>query len=204
MAQGALDLAGEQLAVVAEVAFQRVAVDDDSVLVAFARDSVAEVLAVGVHLGPQVGNDDGDVREHLLEFVGQPVDRVDDQRLELVELTLLGHASNGSRSALPGSLVATLMEMTMLANLEALPGADLVQRGVDDLNAGRETAESLLVSIGAPRLRKVGIALSQPIPSPEHKLYLLLANDKGDAAHSAYNALLRRLVSFERAAACAS
>jgi hypothetical protein len=94
--------------------------------------------------------------------------------------------------------------MTTLAELEMLPGADLVQRGVEDLDAGRETAESLLVSIGAPRLRTVGISLSRPIPSPEHKLYLLLAGEKGDAAHSAYNALLRRLVSFERAAACAS
>jgi hypothetical protein len=48
----------------------------------------------------------------------------------------------------------------------------------------------------------VGIDLSIPITSPEHKLYALLASEKGDAAHSAYNALIRRLVSFERAAAC--
>jgi hypothetical protein len=61
-----------------------------------------------------------------------------------------------------------------------------------------------LVSIGAPRLRTVGIDLSAPIASPEHKLYELLAREKGDAAHSTYNALIRRLVSFERAAACAS
>jgi len=76
----------------------------------------------------------------------------------------------------------------------------LVQRGVADLDAGHESAEALLVSIGAPRLRSVGIELSAPIASPEHKLYLLLACEKGDAAHSAYNALIRRLVSFERAA----
>jgi hypothetical protein len=36
---------------------------------------------------------------------------------------------------------------------------------------------------------------------PEHRLYQLLAAAHGDAAHSRYNALLRRLVSFERAAA---
>lgn len=94
--------------------------------------------------------------------------------------------------------------MMVLADLESLPGADLVQGGVADLNAGRETAEALLVSIGAPRLRSVGIELSSPIPFPEHKLYLLLASEKGDAAHSAYNSLVHRLVSFERAAACAS
>jgi hypothetical protein len=85
-----------------------------------------------------------------------------------------------------------------------LPGADLVQRGVTDLTAGNESAEALLVSVGAPRLRSVGIDLPQPIPAPEHKLYLLLAREKGNAAHSAYNALIRQLVSFERAAACAS
>jgi hypothetical protein len=88
--------------------------------------------------------------------------------------------------------------------MEALPGAALVQRGVADLDAGHESAEALLVSIGAPRLRTVGIDLSAPIASPEHKLYELLAREKGDAAHSTYNALIRRLVSFERAAACAN
>jgi hypothetical protein len=94
--------------------------------------------------------------------------------------------------------------MATLADLEMLPGSDLVRRGVADLDARRESAEALLVSIGAPRLRSVGIELSTPIASPEHKLYLLLAHEKGNAAHSAYNALIRRLVSFERAAACAS
>ncbi len=82
-----------------------------------------------------------------------------------------------------------------------LPGADLVKQGARDLEAGRESAEALLVSIGAPRLRSIGIELATPIASPEHKLYLLLAREKGDGAHSAYNALIRRLVSFERAAA---
>lgn len=94
--------------------------------------------------------------------------------------------------------------MTTLPDLETLPGAGLVQRGLADLDSGHESAEALLVSIGAPRLRTVGISPSRPIPSPEHKLYALLAREKGAAAHSAYNALIRRLVSFERAAACAS
>ena len=60
VAQGALDLAGEQVAIVAEVPFQGVAVDDDPVLVAFAGDAVAVVLAVGVVLGTEVGDDDRD------------------------------------------------------------------------------------------------------------------------------------------------
>jgi hypothetical protein len=92
--------------------------------------------------------------------------------------------------------------VTSFTNLETLPGADLIKRGTEDLDGGHESAEALLVSIGAPRLRSMGIELSSPIPAPEHKLYLLLAREKGDAAHSAYNALIRRLVSFERAAAC--
>jgi hypothetical protein len=91
-----------------------------------------------------------------------------------------------------------------LTGTETLPGADLVQRGVADLDAGHETVEALLVSIGAPRLRTVGIHVPAPIASPEHKLYELLVREKGDAAHSSYNALIRRLVSFERAAACES
>lgn len=94
--------------------------------------------------------------------------------------------------------------MTTASEFGALPGAGLVQRGIADLDAGRESEEALLVSIGAPRLRSIGIVLPSPIPSPEHKLYALLAREKGNAAHSAYNALIRRLVSFERAAACAS
>jgi hypothetical protein len=95
------------------------------------------------------------------------------------------------------------MGMTALADLKTLPGADLVQRGLADLDGGHESAEALLVSVGAPRLRSAGIEISAPIPSPEHKLYALLVREKGNAAHSAYNALIRRLVSFERAAACA-
>jgi hypothetical protein len=94
--------------------------------------------------------------------------------------------------------------MISLTDLETLPGADLFKRGTEDLDGGHESPEALLVSIGAPRLRSMGIELPSPIASPEHKLYLLLAREKGDAAHSAYNALIRRLVSFERAAACVS
>jgi len=84
-----------------------------------------------------------------------------------------------------------------------LPGSDLIAQGVQDLAAGRETAEALLVSIGAPRLRAAGVPVAEPIASPEHRLYALLARERGNGAHSAYNALIRRLVSFERAA-CAS
>ena len=88
-------------------------------------------------------------------------------------------------------------------NLAGLPGATLVERGLHDLRIGRESSEALLVSIGAPRLRALGMSVEEPIPFPEHKLYARLAGEKEDGAHSAYNAMIRRLVSFERAAACA-
>ena len=84
-----------------------------------------------------------------------------------------------------------------------LPGADLVQKGIADLELGVESVESLLVSIGAPRLAGIGIVIRSPIPTPRHRLYALLRLSAGDAAHSRYNALVRRLVSFERAAECA-
>lgn len=84
-----------------------------------------------------------------------------------------------------------------------LPGADLVEAGLRDLALGRETPESLLVSIGAPRLRVLGFDVPPPLADAEMRLYAHLASEHGAAAHSQYNALVRRLVSFERAAACA-
>jgi hypothetical protein len=88
--------------------------------------------------------------------------------------------------------------------VDGLPGAELIRKGVDDLAQGVESAEALLVSIGAPRLARLGIEVGSPRPSPEHRLYELLAAEDADGAHSRYNALIRRLVSFERAAECAS
>ena len=86
---------------------------------------------------------------------------------------------------------------------DALPGADLIAAGLADLRAGRETIEALLVAIGAPRLRNLGLDLPADLPAdPEHRLYDLLARDDSDSAHSRYNAYIRRLVSYARAAEC--
>jgi len=85
-----------------------------------------------------------------------------------------------------------------------LPGAELVEKGLSDLCGGMETVESLLVSIGAPRLRSLGFEVPSPIDNSEERLYLVLARDDPDGAHSRYNALVRRLVSFERAAESAN
>jgi hypothetical protein len=85
-----------------------------------------------------------------------------------------------------------------------LPGAELVETGLADLEQGVVSAEALLVSMGAARLGEVGIEVGSPLASPEKRLYELLASDDPDSAHSRYNALVRRLVSYERAAECAS
>lgn len=85
-----------------------------------------------------------------------------------------------------------------------LPGADLVTKGLEDLRRGVESAEALLVSIGAPRLRMLGVCVERPLDRPEHRLWSLLAHENPDAAHARYNALVRRLVSFEQALACAA
>jgi hypothetical protein len=84
----------------------------------------------------------------------------------------------------------------------SLPGAELVEQGLADLRARRESVASLLVSVGATRLAAAGYELVQPFDDAEHRLYELLSRDDPDSAHSRYNALIRRLVSFERAAEC--
>lgn len=76
-------------------------------------------------------------------------------------------------------------------------------KGLADLARGVESIEALLVSIGAPRLAQLGFEIPTPLASPEHRLYDLLARDDPESAHTRYNALVRRLVSFERAAECA-
>jgi hypothetical protein len=84
------------------------------------------------------------------------------------------------------------------------PGAELVEKGLADLADGTETVESLLVSVGAPRLCDLGFSVRAPFEDPEERLYLFLARGDAAGAHSRYNALVRRLVSFERAVESAS
>ena len=89
----------------------------------------------------------------------------------------------------------------MTAELSELPGGDLVAAGLRDLARGEETTESLLVSIGASQLQAVGLTVPRPFADAEHRLYELLRSENALAAHTRYNALVRRLVSFEQAAA---
>lgn len=86
--------------------------------------------------------------------------------------------------------------------LDTLPGYELVHAGVRDLERNVVSIPALLVSMGAPRLRRFGLRIPPTLSSPEHRLYELLAESGADSAHARYNALVRRLVSFERAAEC--
>ncbi len=79
-------------------------------------------------------------------------------------------------------------------------------KGLRDLEDGTESIEALLVQIGAPKLRSLGLTVPEMVSpvAPEHRLYARLEESYGEAAHSRQNALVRRLVSFERALACVS
>ena len=89
-----------------------------------------------------------------------------------------------------------------LAADPALPGADLVAAGLRDLQDGRESIPALLVASFATRLRELGLPVpATPVPSPELRLYMKLAEERPDAHHH-YNGLVRRLVSFVQAAEC--
>ncbi len=83
---------------------------------------------------------------------------------------------------------------------DTLPGGDLLRQGFADLATGKTSEESLIVLIGAPRLRRLGFVVPDAkTPDPELQLYARLSAKSPDAAHSRYNALVRRLISFERA-----
>ena len=81
-----------------------------------------------------------------------------------------------------------------------LPGHELVAAGLADLAGGRESECALLVAMAAPRLRALGFDVPEGGGArPSHRLYELLSQgDEG--AHSRYNALVGRIVSFARAA----
>lgn len=128
--------------------------------------------------------------------------------IEDVDLTLEigeGERLEGQRRSTSGALTRYNCRVDP-GTLTALPGADLVLKGLRDLQDGTDSIEALLVAVAASKLRAYGL----PVPerasheAPEHRLYARLEEMYGRAAHSRHNALVRRLVSFERALACVS
>lgn len=92
----------------------------------------------------------------------------------------------------------------MLTAPADLPGHELIIEGLDDLAKGRESESGLVVAMAAPRLRALGFDVPEGGGErPSHRLYELLA-ERDQGAHSRYNALVARVVSFARAAEHAS
>src|SRR5437868_3524030 len=91
--------------------------------------------------------------------------------------------------------------MTQQEHERLLPGEELVEEGLADLLHNRVTDLAFLVLIAGPRLRRLGIRIPQTsLPRPyEHQLYERLDQRLGTGAHSYYNSLIRRIVSYERA-----
>jgi hypothetical protein len=82
-----------------------------------------------------------------------------------------------------------------------LPGHELVREGLADLRAGRESESALLVAMAAPRLRRLGFEVpAYEREMPSHRLYEVISGETHAGAHSRYNALVARMVSFARAA----
>jgi len=78
-----------------------------------------------------------------------------------------------------------------------LPGGALIDQGLEDLAAGRESTESLAVSLAAPRLRREGVPVpAATFPEADHRLYRQLEEQHGGLAHARYLAWLEQLTSF--------
>lgn len=94
------------------------------------------------------------------------------------------------------------MEAGRQPSVDGLPGAELVTAGIDDMRAGRDTVSAALARMAAPRLRALGFDVPVVVSDQPagHRLYELLSEDGAATAHSRYNALVARVVSFARAA----
>ena len=83
-----------------------------------------------------------------------------------------------------------------------LPGGEIIDVGLADLCAGRETPESLLVSLASPRLKREGVPLPRYVfDDADMRLYRLLEREDECLAHARYLAYRDQAVSF--ADACA-
>lgn len=87
--------------------------------------------------------------------------------------------------------------MTM-PDLEGLPGAERIERGLADLQRGRRSLEALWLAAAAGRLRSLGLPVPAPaqLPrEPELALYEALGGESDDPYYR-YNAMRAELDSF--------
>ena len=79
-----------------------------------------------------------------------------------------------------------------------LPGYEIVDPGLADLQAGVLSDSALAVLAAAPRLRRAGIAVPAGFDElgASRELYERLAIQLGDAALSRHHAVMRRVVSY--------
>jgi hypothetical protein len=81
-----------------------------------------------------------------------------------------------------------------------LPGYELIAQGLEDLRNSKDTFYSALLYSAETRLSRIGIILDGNRPDdPSMCVYKLLENEFGNGAHSKFNALNRRLLSFCKA-----
>ena len=78
-----------------------------------------------------------------------------------------------------------------------LPGADLVDKGLEDVAGEVESVEGLMIAIAAPRLRREGVTVPAIAwPDPEMRCYRRLEEEHGEMAHARYGALQQQVRSF--------
>ena len=87
-------------------------------------------------------------------------------------------------------------------SFEGLPGAELVQQGLAELDSGRVGIYALLLAAATTRLRELGVPVplsAKDIEEPEMSLYSELCKSMtgpGDDPYYRYNSLRRELDSF--------
>lgn len=87
--------------------------------------------------------------------------------------------------------------------LLGLPGDEIIVQGLRDLAAETESIQALLVAIVAPGLRRLGVAvpdMADRITDAALRLYRLVGDQRPAGAHAAFNAWIRRVDRFVRAA----
>lgn len=88
----------------------------------------------------------------------------------------------------------------MSPDLTGLPGAEIVNKGINDLATGTLSTEALLVSMAMPKLKFLGVNIDgDALEDPEMTLFRRLNAQDPDNGYRDYNALRRRLDRFCRA-----